>query len=758
MIRRAIVAVVIALAAASAARGELWITVDGVADPPPDTTYRTAIIRINSMNECAWLSNIIVLEGPASVDLSRMWAIDLPIDSCIALDMSKDPDFREFLADLGYPNPFAIIYSEVIKIAADCWPIPDGVMINNILLRGEAEGDVTISLLDGSDGSPVDQQVIHVDIGDEPVPILEQGLAAHWDLDEGEGLIARDSAGDSNGIIYGAEWVSGQIGQALDFNGIDDYVDCGNDESLNLGTGDFSVSAWINPRSFGADEPRGIISKWQDEANRWYLHTYNSCVEFTSKGQGNIGYVAGTEGLLDLDRWHHVCFVAEDRGKMYVDGEDRTDWATHPPFPGSLDNTAAVKLGSNGSTETPRYFDGAIDDVRIYKRKLSLGEARRLYDTGIAGGVVIYVDGANGDDDNSGFTRDNALATIQKGIDWALPGDTVMVAEGTYTGAGNKNLDFYGRPITVKSAGGPYATIIDCQNSARAFLFHRGEVANALVEGFTLTGGSSWQGGAIYIRQASPTIKNCIISCNYANSTGGDVAGMGGGGLFCSYSSSQVINCVFEGNVTPGDGGAIYNYLSSTNRIVNCTFIGNQADRGSSAFCRYGYATMVNSIVWGNGADPTNVLSGPIAASYCDIEGGWPGVGNIDVDPIFVDPCNGDYRLSANSACIDTGNNAAPGLLDTDFKGHSRIINGDCNGAAIVDMGVFEFSPGDVGDMDSDCDVNLPDLAILAPGWRSEDGDAEFRQEHDINWPPDGRIDWQDILVLSDNWLMAFGP
>jgi len=769
MIRRAIIAVVIALAAGPVARGELWITVNGVADPPDPglclEPNETAVVRVHSANECAVWTNIIVLEGPGSVNLAGMSIIDLAVDYDSIVDVTDDPDFREWLASIGYADPFAITYSELVSVIGACFPIPSGVMIDGIILRGEAEGDITISLLDGGDGTLLDRQVVHV--GDKPVPILRQGLVAHWELDEAEGLIAHDSAGDSNGIIYGAAWASGQIGQALDFNGIDDYVDFGNDESLNLGAGEFSISAWINPRSFGSDEPRPIISKWQDDANRWYLHTYNDCVEFTSKGQGSIVYVAGTEGLLDLDRWHHVCFVAEGKGKMYVDGEDRTNWATHPPLIGSLDNSAAVKLGSKGSTETPTYFDGSIDDVRIYERTLSPGEVRRLYDVGVAGGGVIYVDGPNGSDNNDGLTRDTAFATIQKGIYSAWPGETVIVADGTYTGMGNKNLDFWGRAITVKSADGPHATIIDCQASGRGFYFHRGEVAGAIVEGFTLTGGSASQGGGIYISYACPTIKNCIISRNYASSSGG----MGGGGLYCTNSAAQLINCLFEGNVTPGDGGGMFNYRSLP-KIANCTFVTNQGDDGCAAFSLYSDVTMVNTITWGNTGGAGNfiaVVGSTLRLGNCDIERGLGYIwnprgtvvdngGNIDADPLFVDPCNGDYRLLPDSPCIDAGTNDAAYLPDTDLAGRARIVDGDCDGVAIVDMGAYEFRPADVGDMDSDCDVDLPDLSILAPGWQSEEGDAEFRQEHDINWPPDGRINWRDILVLSDNWLMAFGP
>ena len=100
-----------------------------------------------------------------------------------------------------------------------------------------------------------------------------------------------------------------------------------------------------------------------------------------------------------------------------------------------------------------------------------------------ATGEIIYVD----DDGSADFD------TIQAVIDDANDGDTVLVAAGTYTGDGNRDIDFAGKAITVKSENGPQTCIIDCQGSEddphRGFYFHSGEEANSVIEGFTITGG-----------------------------------------------------------------------------------------------------------------------------------------------------------------------------------------------------------------------------------------------------------------------------
>jgi hypothetical protein len=79
-----------------------------------------------------------------------------------------------------------------------------------------------------------------------------------------------------------------------------------------------------------------------------------------------------------------------------------------------------------------------------------------------------------------------------------------------------------------------------------------------------------------------------------------------------------------------------------------------------------------------------------VTFEYCDIEGGWAGEGNIDADPLFVNAAAGDFRLRMDSPCIDAGTNDAPDLPLADHEGDDRVIDGDLDGLAVVDIGADE--------------------------------------------------------------------
>ncbi len=112
------------------------------------------------------------------------------------------------------------------------------------------------------------------------------------------------------------------------------------------------------------------------------------------------------------------------------------------------------------------------------------------------------------------------FTTIQSGIDAAVDGDTVLVDDGTYKGAGNRDIDFTGKAITVKSENGPSVTTVipegDVNNQHRGFHFSSGETEASILEGFTIWRGYTRDpgggGGILCEENSSPVIRNCTIA------------------------------------------------------------------------------------------------------------------------------------------------------------------------------------------------------------------------------------------------------
>ncbi len=207
-----------------------------------------------------------------------------------------------------------------------------------------------------------------------------------------------------------------------------------------------------------------------------------------------------------------------------------------------------------------------------------------------AAGRTIYVHGTSGDDGWDGlcYVWDGGTCgpkrTIQAGIDVAVAGDEVLLAPVTYTGDGNRDCDFNGTAITVRSLDpdDPVIvawTVIDCEagldNWHRGFTIANGEGRDSVLAGLTIQNGCAplnyspppfdgWfhEGGAIAIKGASPTIDRCMF---YNNAS----FGAGGGAI------------ISNGVTGPDDAGAPY--------IVGCGFVGN-ANRAYGDSCGFGGA------------------------------------------------------------------------------------------------------------------------------------------------------------------------
>jgi hypothetical protein len=273
---------------------------------------------------------------------------------------------------------------------------------------------------------------------------------------------------------------------------------------------------------------------------------------------------------------------------------------------------------------------------------------------------------------------------IQLAINAASDGDIVLVADGTYTDPGNKDIDFKGKQIVVQSENGPKHCIIDCKNNGRGFNFDSGELEDSVVSGFTITNGRTEdEGGAIRCINSSPMIKDCIMADNHVT---GNSNNSHGGAIYLGPGACPIItNCVIIRNTSNYYGGGIYSY-NARPVITNCTITRNIAIDGGALYCRFKPApTLTNCILWGN--TPNEVAKDlgtePPKITYSVVQGGHKGTGNVNVVPEFVS--SGDYyHLTKDSPCINRG--TSTGAPEKDIDGDPRPQG------ARIDVGADEYT------------------------------------------------------------------
>jgi tetratricopeptide (TPR) repeat protein len=202
------------------------------------------------------------------------------------------------------------------------------------------------------------------------------GLIGWWKLDETEGTTAADSSGNNhNGtLVGGAKWAQGKIGGAVELDGKSGFVQIADKSAFNI-AGQVTVACWANIRSVPA-EYMAIVTKGD---NSWRLSTAQQQRKFhcSVNNYNNIVLDGSTE--VAANEWHHVAVVYNgDEVRIYVDG--RLD-AAKPWKDGIAVNDFDVLIGENAE-QKGRFFDGLIDDVRIYNYALGESDIMALYNEG----------------------------------------------------------------------------------------------------------------------------------------------------------------------------------------------------------------------------------------------------------------------------------------------------------------------------------------------------------------------------------------
>lgn len=338
---------------------------------------------------------------------------------------------------------------------------------------------------------------------------------------------------------------------------------------------------------------------------------------------------------------------------------------------------------------------------------------------------LLYVDGASGADTGTCGTMMTPCRTISHTLatraNWGV---TLHVAAAVYP----ENLTIDNLAVTLRGGYTPTPagwmprtgeTVIDGGGVERVLLVHGG--SDVVLEDLTLTGGRApehacW-GGGLSVTNGHATLRRVVVRDNVARCTSGQSGGGAGGGLDANNdegpASLRVEDSLILRNQA-GDHGSALNTWQTTVDFVNVVVAGNGRhvlainettfgaanitvagnDQSGAAlldFDQPSTITLLNSIVWNSGGISCGAGGGACDFTYSDLQGGWPGAGNTDVNPQFVDAANGNYRLRWGSPAIDAGANS--GAPPFDLEGVARPQDGNFDGIRVTDMGAYERAP-----------------------------------------------------------------
>ena len=217
-------------------------------------------------------------------------------------------------------------------------------------------------------------------------------------------------------------------------------------------------------------------------------------------------------------------------------------------------------------------------------------------------------------------------------------------------------------------------------------------------------------GGGIWNSEGRLNVVSCTFNGNRSNANGGALVN-GWNGLL------SAANCSLHANSSALRAGAIHNFAGGKTTLWNCTLAANRQDGGrgiivcgSAPGVGVGELTIANSILWNGGSEISNEDKSVVTVGRTDIQGGWPGVGNLNVNPLFLLPAGPDgavgteddnLRLGPTSPCVDRGDSALlpQDFADLDADGDLREpLPADLDGkgrvtGTAVDLGPYEVQP-----------------------------------------------------------------
>lgn len=321
-----------------------------------------------------------------------------------------------------------------------------------------------------------------------------------------------------------------------------------------------------------------------------------------------------------------------------------------------------------------------------------------MEDSLINGDIYVSV---SGDNSNSGTSANCPFKTISHALESIFADsnnvNTIHLDSGIYSPSNNgENYPLNWVDYVNLSGCDTDSTILDAENTGRVIMFN--SVKKSKLTNLSITGGSSvGNGGGIYCDwYSTPIIKNVKIYNNNSNRSGG--------GIYCRLYSEPTFKNVLVSNNSANVGAGIAAQGANLN-LINLTISDNSATtNGGAIFLFDAHLDLINSIVSHNtgnfGMYMTHFSTSNMKYSnfYNPESGNFyncsPDLGCIEIDPLFADTINADYNLSEDSPCIDAGIPDTIGLNLPlwDLDGNVRVWDGNDDGVAIIDMGVYEFA------------------------------------------------------------------
>ncbi len=344
----------------------------GVSIQPTQLTEQPVIFTSTNVNAATLLSNVMAAVPP--LNLSPVWS---PVPNANGL-AGQTLQFTVAAVD---PDHDPLTYSVSPLPSGASFNATTGVFSWTPSVAQAGSYSLAFTATDARGLSATTTMILTV------LRSSTDGLVGYWSLDQTNGIVAADSAGTNPGTLQNfsfntnSGWVTGKFSQALQFDGVNDYVSLNSTSAVLSLTNNFAISVWIRPANAAAQGNVFFSARWQYGMSGIRLFVDQNAIVvngiIASGGQQNRFGV----GEIQNGIWSHVV-VVYDKSVLhfYLNGVEKSEsWGGNQSWGGDLIMNMAGATGFGAENQWDRFYSGAIDDLRIYNRTLTPAEIVALY-------------------------------------------------------------------------------------------------------------------------------------------------------------------------------------------------------------------------------------------------------------------------------------------------------------------------------------------------------------------------------------------